>query len=42
MRHISTQKSVLRGALHSIYDSYICQNKLHIYIIPLLILYSQN
>ncbi len=40
MRHISTQKSVLRGALHSVYDSYICQNKLHIYIIPLLILYS--
>ncbi len=32
MHHVSTQKSVLRGALHSVYDSYICQNKLHNYI----------
>ncbi len=26
MHYISTQKSVLRGTLHSVYDSYICQN----------------
>ncbi len=28
IRHISTQNSVLRGALHSVYNSYNCRNKL--------------
>ncbi len=41
MHHISTQKNVLRGTLHSVYDSYICQNN-YIYRVYHYQYYSLN